>query len=320
MIVKERHFPKKLLALEALLRRLSPSHPSQTFIKENYAKTLAGYKGECALDYPLSQIDNKNTFILHDIRLQIDSHYFQIDTLLITPNFILLLEVKNIAGEIIFDSEFEQLIRIYQGVKTAFPYPLNQVKRHQRLLAQWLSSNKLPICPILSFVIISSPYTIIDASSERKRLSTIIMHPQSLPEKITGIYKRYPNQMLPQNEMKKIVKRIIKQNEPIEPKLMEDYKLNREDLITGVICPVCSFSLFNRVHGNWLCPSCGLKDKFAHKTALADYELLFGNTINNEEFRKFLNLSSPYTANRLLRSMNLSNKGVSSDKRYYLNE
>lgn len=47
MIVKERQ-------LEALFRRLPAHHPKRDMIVESLAKHKAGYKGEQAINYPLS--------------------------------------------------------------------------------------------------------------------------------------------------------------------------------------------------------------------------------------------------------------------------
>lgn len=71
---------------------------------------MAGYRGEQSLDYYLGFLTNY--FILHDLRLPDRDHHFQLDTLLISPYFILILEVKNISGTLIFDDHFKQLIRV----------------------------------------------------------------------------------------------------------------------------------------------------------------------------------------------------------------
>ena len=92
MIVKERKMPVHLLQLEALLRRLPAHHPKRNVVAENLAKFMAGYKGEQAIEYPLSFLSETKYSILHDIRLFDQKHYFQIDALIISSCFLLFLK------------------------------------------------------------------------------------------------------------------------------------------------------------------------------------------------------------------------------------
>lgn len=131
MIVKPRKIPLSIRKLEALIRRLPPYHPKLPFISEELNKKMAGYKGESSLDFYLGFLDPKQYFIFHDLRLKDDSRFFQIDTLIVTKSYLLIIEVKNIAGTIHFDPLFNQLIRIKEGKEMAFPDPLLQVKRHE---------------------------------------------------------------------------------------------------------------------------------------------------------------------------------------------
>ena len=63
-------------------------------VSENLAKFMAGYKGELAIEYPLSFLPETEYRILHDIRLFDQKHYFQIDTLIVSACFLLVLEIK----------------------------------------------------------------------------------------------------------------------------------------------------------------------------------------------------------------------------------
>jgi len=112
MIVKERKMSVHLLQLEALLRRLPAHHPKKNVVVESLAKFMAGYKGEQAIEYPLSFLSETKYSILYDIRLFDQKHYFQIDALIVSSCFLLFLEIKNIIGTLIFDAKFNQLIRI----------------------------------------------------------------------------------------------------------------------------------------------------------------------------------------------------------------
>ena len=141
MILKERKIPLLILKTEALLRRLPAHHPKIPIINEELNKRLAGYKGEASLDFPLDFLDSKEYIILHDLRLPDSDRFFQIDTLILTKKFALILEVKNITGILHFDTVYNQLIRIKNGKEQVFPCPLIQVNRQASQLRRWFNAN-----------------------------------------------------------------------------------------------------------------------------------------------------------------------------------
>ena len=191
MILKPRKLPLSVQKYQALTRRTPPNHPKIPLIKENLRKGIAGYRGECAIDYPLTFLSNKKYSILHDVRLPDESRFFQMDSILICNEFILILEVKNIAGKLYFDPVFNQLIRTIGTEEKALSDPLTQVKRHEEQFQRWLNYNKLPSIPILSLVVISHPSTIITTSPENRNLNQIVIHRDQLPTKIMQFEKQY---------------------------------------------------------------------------------------------------------------------------------
>ncbi|SFJ46911.1 hypothetical protein SAMN04487936_102295 [Halobacillus dabanensis] len=58
MIVKERTFPKDIELLQTIERRLSDRHPQMGVVKDQLKYSLSGYKGELALNFPLSFLPN----------------------------------------------------------------------------------------------------------------------------------------------------------------------------------------------------------------------------------------------------------------------
>lgn len=171
MIIKKREIPLSIHKLQVLLRRIPPNHPKIPFINENLNKMLAGYKGENSIDYPLSFLAEKNFFIFHDLRLYDNKHYFQIDTLLLSQKFVLIIEVKNITGTLYFDPVFNQLIRTKEGKERAFPDPILQVNRQESQLKNWFSQNRLPEIPIQTLIVFSNPQSVIRTSPENFHLN-----------------------------------------------------------------------------------------------------------------------------------------------------
>ncbi|WP_180968208.1 nuclease-related domain-containing protein [Cytobacillus massiliigabonensis] len=128
MIVKERTIPIKIQKIEALLRRIPKSHWKRAEMEADLAKRWAGFRGEQTLDFPLSKLLEKDFMIFHGLRLSNGKHFFQIDTLLLTTYFALVLEVKNYTGTLYFDPLLNQLIQTTPNRKLRdMPIQLNRL-------------------------------------------------------------------------------------------------------------------------------------------------------------------------------------------------
>ncbi|WP_026583948.1 nuclease-related domain-containing protein [Bacillus sp. J33] len=318
MIYKTREISISIQKLQALARRVPRNHPKWPIIEENLLKSLAGYKGESALDFPLSFLPQKKYYIMHDLRLSDSQHFFQIDTLVVSKNYVLILEVKNIAGTLFFDQEFHQLIRIKNGHEKAFPDPLIQVQRQETQLKKWLSLIRIPELPIHSLVIISNPGSIIKTAPRHKNLHQKVIHREFLPERIVQLENLYRREHLSEKELKKLLRLFNKHHEASNIPILKKYQITQDQLLKGVHCPHCGYLPLKRIYGTWNCPSCNLDCKDAHKSSLNDYSLLIGNEITNAECRNFLLIGCPSLASRLLRSAAKDSIGKNKGKCYIL--
>ena len=318
MIVKTHEVPRIILQLEALLKRLPKNHPKIPQIIEDLNIRNAGFKGELAIEFPLSFLDEKDYFIFHDLRLKTQKHYFQLDTLILHPKVAIILEVKNYSGTIHFDPGFKQLIQTKEGIEKGYPYPLTQLERHEQQLKEWLQQYKLREINITSLVVISNSFTIIRTSPEEKYLHQKIIHKEELPTKIPMLVNFEHNHSLEEKELKKISRLLLKQHTERDSSILERYQIDHKELIKGAICKNCGSLPLIRIKANWHCTTCNSKDKLAHLRALNEYKLLFKPTITNGELRNFLRVNSILTANRLLQSMNLKYDGINKGRVYYL--
>ncbi|AYV67782.1 hypothetical protein C2I06_13400 [Niallia circulans] len=149
----------KVRKLEALLKR-GDKHSS---IKKDVSIYLRGYKGEKHLTYYLDFIPEKECFIIHNLRLYDGKSYFQIDYLLLTHCFFIIIDCKNYLGTLLFDTTLNQFTRIRNNQEEGYLDPLSQMKRLKRQLESFLQKRHFPIPPIKPIVIISKPSTIIKA-------------------------------------------------------------------------------------------------------------------------------------------------------------
>lgn len=99
---------------------------------------------------------------------------------------------------------------------------------------------------------------------------------------------------------------------------MQKFGLGWDDTLKGVRCPDCMMLPMIRTHRKWDCSQCGYSSPNAHLDAISDYILLFGNTITNQQLRKFLLLPSCNAAKRILISMCTNYQGTTKGRIYFL--
>lgn len=314
MILKERDEPLRIILDEILLRRLNNNHKKRPEIEEDLAKRRAGLKGEKNLSYHLTFLPDGYD-IIHDIRLMNSHGYaFQIDTLLLSHHYILILEVKNILGTLYFDKHSKQFTRIYNEKEEGYPNPIVQAERHHNQLEKWILSHKLPLLPIEHLVIISHPSTII--KSNDYKIFQVVFHAEHLPKKILSIEKPYKTP-LDKKDYRKLSRTIVKNHVPRNLDILKTYGISKKEIITGVQCPSCSFNPIHLKHGTWICPSCNSTSKKAYQKAIEDYLYLFGCKITNKECREYLHISSRHVARRMLLEMNLNQSGNTKNSFYH---
>ena len=122
-------------------------------------KDEKGYEGECYFDHLIANSPASTSLILDDLLLEWRNNTFQIDSLLISPYKIYLIDVKNIEGE--FYIEGNQWFFL-SGLEVK--NPLIQLQRSDSLLRpmhQSLTVN-LPIEAIVIFV--NPEFTLVQTS------------------------------------------------------------------------------------------------------------------------------------------------------------
>ncbi|WP_138420738.1 nuclease-related domain-containing protein [Aquibacillus sediminis] len=317
MILKDLERPIRLKKIGALLPRLSTNHKQRQLIEEDYAKLSTGYRGEKEIFRHLKRLEDEKFLILHNLRLKQGDSFFQIDFLVIHPRFLINIESKNINGTLFFDKNFDQMIRSNNNdVETGFRNPLSQITYQKQQLKQWLISNNLPALPIHNFVGISNPSTIIKSNANDPTIYQTVVHAENLLEHIAALEKRYPIISNSHSQFEELGKEILENHTPEQLDILSYYKLNKNDISTGVQCPACQFIPMERAYGSWKCPSCSNVDRHAHKQAIHDFLLILNSTISNTQCREFLHISSRDTAYHLLSSMNLHSEGSTKIRRY----
>ena len=318
LIKKDHDPPQHLHKLNLLLNRLPSNHLCIEEINEQIAMHQAGISGEKSLNFPLSFLDDKRFLIYHDLRLFDGVHYFQIDTLVVTQHYLLILEVKNISGTLMFDPAFNQLIRISDTKEEAFPNPLTQVERQRSQLRALLQKINIPEVPIETLIVVANRRAVLKATEEVQFISSKVIRNEYLPTKVKLLDKQYGEERLTVKEVRKIGRTLVKLHEPLDRDVLKRFSISQDELIVGVACPACARLAMLRLHGRWFCERCGTYSRNAHLKALQDYALLVSREITNQEARRFLRMDSVSATSKMLRAMNLPCEGIKKGRKYFL--
>ena len=198
-----------------------------------------GMEGEKNVSYEI-----KNSYIpmlaLHDIRIEDGESVAQMDYILITKSFILVLETKALSGDITVN-ESGEFIRYFKNKagkvyrKEGIYSPVAQNERHVRILTEYLKKNKIiKKYPIYSCVVIANSESVINKYKAPKEIqSQIIKYDQ-----LTSFIKEKLNYHKIKQDFKfldkveySIGKFLLENNKPIEFDYYKKYSLSEEDFI-----------------------------------------------------------------------------------------
>ncbi|GGK01874.1 hypothetical protein GCM10007063_25160 [Lentibacillus kapialis] len=298
-------------------RRIANTHPQKLFISRTATNQFSGYKGEKSLIYHLNFLPEDDFLIFHYLRIPDNKGCFQLDFLLLSIHFFLIIEVKNIYDNVSFD-EMGQAYRESAEKVEVFGNPVDQVNLQHRRLLSWLRKMNFPAVPIKKIVVFSRDNTYLRNLTNNKMISDIVMHRHKILPKIDVFIKKYQSEYISDDQLLELSYCLLEEHSPEKYEGMEKFGITTDDLIRGVICPECGKVPIDWKSGKWLCVSCGLKSKTAHRRALIDHSLLIGKYINNREARCFLKLKSNSITRKILQCEELDKIGVGSGMRYRL--
>lgn len=301
----------------SLNRRTPEPHPQKQVINQRATNLHSGYKGEKALEYYLNFLPEDQFFIFHYLRLPDKYGHFQLDFLLLTIYFHLIIEVKNIYGNINFD-KFGQAFREIDDEVKVFSSPVQQVNLQHSRLMDWHRINDLPTVPIEKIVVYSRDDMYLRNLSNDKIISDLVMHRDKLLPKIKSYMEKYQTPRLTEKQIMEMSCKLMEEHCPEDFLLMEKLGMSSDQLIKGVFCPGCENVPMLWGYGKWHCSHCGFLSKTAHQPALADFVLLNQDFITNKQAREVLQLNSIHTTKRLLQREAIAQHGISSGTNYKL--
>lgn len=314
MIILERHTPKSILLHEALLRRLDPNDKDYTYFQDSLTRLKVGYEGENRVDRQWFEMPYLHEhYLLFNYEIENEFGFpHQIDTILLTKHFLLILEVKNISGRVDYEEEKHQFIRTRSnGSQDILINPIDQLLRHEELLERLLLKMKCPL-PIEKAIIMANPSTVIGAVPK----SPPTFHASGLRAFVKNCMMRHPS-ILTSSQLDKLVKFFLSK---VKSRKL-DLNISFERIRKGVLCDQCNYQVVMKYQrGGWACPSCGNRSKKALLMALNDYRLLIDEKVTNREFREFFHVPSSDAAQKILARLNLNPIGKNKGRYYIIPE
>ncbi|MET1250129.1 nuclease-related domain-containing protein [Sporolactobacillus sp. STCC-11] len=319
MFLKPVELPFYIEQYQAYVRRLPPSK-LRNDLEAQYKKYWTGFKGEKLLEPILASLPDKDYLTIHDLRLFNGVHYFQIDYLVLTAKFILILEVKNIAGTLTLDFLSHSLTRTLNNKREVFQDPTVQSEMLSRQLQDWLAEHcdYLPEIPVEDLVVFASPATFIRFLNANNHKEQKVIRSSQMKKKVAAINSRMTTRIISSKMLRSVSEELLKNHHPKTLDLIGDGSVSVEELIKGVQCPYCECIPMIRLHRNWKCPSCQQTSPKAYLRALRDYRLLMGSKITTQDCKEFLQLASSSTSKYLLQTTHPNHSGNTRARMYYL--
>ncbi|WP_010631860.1 nuclease-related domain-containing protein [Sporolactobacillus vineae] len=314
MFVKPIEVPFHVRQYDYLNKRLIASSPRKKAVEAQLARYTTGFHGEAALNYPL-QFVPPDDLLFHNLRFPDRANFFQLDFLVLTRSFLMILEVKNLKGKVMLNGR--QMIRSLNNEVEAYPDPVIQALRHQCQLNDWLSRRNFSGLPVKSLVVFGTRSVL---NFEDKTRAAQCVMPDTVPFRIAELSDRFQKTMLSESECGQLKHFLLADHQPLELDLLHHAKVSRTELIRGVRCPACGRFSVVRSFRTWLCMNCAHRPKYAGEDALIEYRHLFGSAITNRSCREFLRLDSDSVARKLLTTNQLPYEGSTRDRVYYIND
>ncbi|WP_413305246.1 nuclease-related domain-containing protein [Bacillus sp. 1P10SD] len=317
MIVLPLKLPIIALQCMALLRRLPKNHPMRPIIERDLRFWLKGYYGEKECVYYLSFLPEDQYYIFHGIRLT-DKKAFQMDLLIVSQSFALIAEVKNVSKKLIFKKESNHVIKEFNNEEEGIQNPILQVKRQRMQFINWLEHRQIKGLPIERLVVISKTSTLVETTPDNQQIYKELIYAESIIDKIQELEKKYDKPRFSKKNLTQLVDLLLDNHQPLITDILQTYKISKDEIKTGVICPKDQISTMTYYSGSWHCSNCHFSSKTAHLPTVDDYFLLLGPTITRKQLGEFLHIGSTFIAGKMVRALGLPFTGSKRGTTYFL--
>lgn len=306
--------PPLSYALPRLISRLPKDFSQIDFLEKQLYRVRAGYLGEKYIDNYLSEIDTPISMtVLTDIQLSSSLGIaFQIDTIILTNHFLLILDVKNMSGNLRFTTNPNQLEQTLKtGEVNIMDCPIDQLKSHIYCLQTWLEERGIQVKIMGRIVLSNSNCRVLEAPPNapiiyKKSLAVLLREKSKNPVV-------YSSNLI--NKIEDLIQRNKVTYNPFP--LCSYFAINPANLKKGQLCPSCSETMSHKSHVRRHCIQCKIIEFNNYQESIKDYFMLINDSISNLECRDFLQLKNKDAAYYAINSLPLNRKGKSVATRYH---
>lgn len=238
------------------------------------------------------------------------------DSMLLTERCAIIIESKNINGQLHFDEKTDEFYRINPAEKkTIMEDPRVQLNKHTRFLTHFFKMKKVNL-PVSGLIV----FTAKDCEFASKPHRASICKTYQMTEYLWKILQAFPHEA-DNRKLVNIKKMILANQSPYkQAPLCTHYFIDPKDLQPGVYCRSCKSLSMQRDKRSWICSKCSVRDASAHLLAIREYFTFIEPEITNRKLREFCGLASRAVATRLLSQLDLKRVGESKACSYHLRE
>jgi len=99
-----------------------------------------------------------------------------------------------------------------------------------------------------------------------------------------------------------VIQTLLRNCEELEIDIIKNAGLHLREVLPGVHCPSCRKLGMMRLRYKWHCPSCNTSSRTAHKKALLDFAMIYGNEITNRQCQTFFGIYRRMTIYNILKN------------------
>jgi hypothetical protein len=245
MILKKRVKSEELKMLDWLAPRMGFTEKE----KQRHYSLRKGFEGEIKFDRWMENLEIEH-LTLNDLLLEVGGTTFQIDSLVIVQDTILVFEVKYYEGDYYYEGE-----RLKKINGSEIKDPLLQLKRSISLLRQLFESLGFHLMIEPSVVFINPEFTLYQSPKDAP-----IIFPSQLNRYMKKLNKK---QSKLTNLHRKIAEKLLQLHQTDSPyKRVPKYEY--EQLAKGFMCGECHQLLDRIEKKDFVCSHCGTHEKIDH--------------------------------------------------------
>lgn len=306
----------KVEALQAAIRRLQADSTDRIYLEKELFNAEAGIRGEKRVREKFIEFYYPEGFeIIWNNCLKLGDWPVQMDGLLLTKNVAVIIESKNISGELYFVNDTGEFYRIDQnGVKTVMDNPAVQVEKHIRFMKSWFHQNRIKMA-VDGLLVFTAKQC--ELKTLPQTIRTCKLH--HMTEQIFQLLKEYNPPTYSQTHLTRTKNLLLAAQTPfVQKPITLQYSIKPEQLVRGIYCSQCEEFAVKRLVRSWRCMLCGAIDNKAAAMAVLEHFTFFGAEATNREIREFIGIEDRHTVKRLLANAPIEKKGRKRHSKYLL--